>query len=34
MKKPLNKKALVKEADFWDNLKKAAKENPGRLCHK
>ena len=34
MKKPLSKKALVKEADFWEHLKKAAKDNPGKLCHK
>jgi hypothetical protein len=34
MKKPLSKKALLKEAGFWDNLKKAVTENPGRLCQK
>jgi len=34
MKKNLSKEALVKEAAFWVKLGKAAKENPGRLCHK
>jgi len=34
MKKALSKKALAQEATFWDNLKKATKENPGKVCHK
>jgi hypothetical protein len=34
MKKALSKKALDQEATFWDSLKKAAKENPGKVCHK
>lgn len=34
MKKTLSKKALAKEAEFWNNLKKIAKENPGKVCHK
>jgi hypothetical protein len=34
VKKALSKKALVKEAAFWTAFKKAAQENPGKLCHK
>jgi hypothetical protein len=34
MKKTLSKKALAQEAAFWDSLKKATKENPGKVCHK
>jgi len=34
MKKPLNKKTLLKEASFWDGLKRTAKDNPGKACHK
>jgi len=34
MKKTLSREALVKEAAFWATMKKAAKENPGKLCHK
>ncbi len=34
MKKTLSKEALVKEAAFWSELKKAVKENPGKVCHK
>jgi hypothetical protein len=34
MKKPLNNKALVKEASFWGDLKRAMKENPVKACHK
>jgi len=33
-KKTLSRVALVKEAAFWTNFRKAAKENPGKLCHK
>jgi len=33
-KKRLSSVALVKEAAFWTNFRKAAKENPGKLCHK
>jgi hypothetical protein len=34
MKKALSKKALFKEAAFWDGFKKIAKENPGKVCRK
>jgi hypothetical protein len=34
VKKTVSREALVKEAAFWTALKKAAKENPGKLCHK
>jgi hypothetical protein len=34
MKRPMSKKALSKEAAFWNDLKKVMKESPGRLCHK
>ncbi len=34
MKKELSPKALAQEAALWESLKKAAQENPGKLCHK
>jgi len=34
MKKVLDKKAMKKEAAFWEALKKASKENPGKVCRK
>ncbi len=34
MKKALSKEALVKEAAFWSDFRKAVKENPGKVCHK
>jgi hypothetical protein len=34
MKKTVSKKALVKEAAFWSDFRKAVKENPGKICHK
>ena len=34
MKKALSKKALIQEAALWNSMKKAAKENPGKVCHK
>jgi hypothetical protein len=34
MSKPLSKKALLREASFWGELKKAAKVNPGKTCRK
>jgi len=34
MKKTLSKKALVKEAAFWNEIKKVVRENPGKVCHK
>ena len=34
VKKTVSKEALVKEAAFWMALKKAARENPGKICHK
>ena len=34
VKKTLSRKASVKEAEFWGNLKNVLKENPVKLCHK
>lgn len=34
MKKALSKKAALREAAFWAGVKKAAGENPGKVCHK
>ncbi len=34
MKKALGREALKKEASFWEALKKATKENPGKVCRK
>jgi hypothetical protein len=34
MRKALSKKALAKEAAFWESFKKVTKENPGKVCHK
>ncbi len=34
VKKTVSREALVKEAAFWTALKKAARENPGKICHK
>jgi len=34
MKRPLSSKTLEKEAAFWEDFKKAIKENPGKVCHK
>jgi hypothetical protein len=34
MSKPLSKKALIKEAAFWSNLKKRVNENAGKTCLK
>jgi hypothetical protein len=34
MKKVLSDRALAKEAALWDRLKKAAQENPAKVCHK
>lgn len=34
MKKALDGEALKKEASFWEALKKATKENPGKVCRK
>jgi len=34
MKKVLSKKALEKEASFWNGLKKALKDNTMKVCHK
>jgi hypothetical protein len=34
MKKPLSNKTLIKEASLWNDLKKALKENPVKMCHK
>ncbi len=34
MKKSLSNKTLLKEASFWDGLKRVVKDNPGKACHK
>jgi hypothetical protein len=34
MKKTVSSKTLVKEAAFWTTFRKAAVENPGKICHK
>lgn len=34
MKKALGKKALDKEATFWNDIKKALAENTVKACHK
>ena len=34
MKKPLSKKAVLREAAFWADAKQAAGENPGKVCRK
>ena len=34
MKKTLSKKALEKEAAYWNAMKQLAKLNPGTVCHK
>lgn len=34
MKKTLSKYVLEKEAALWNGLKKAAAENPGKVCRK
>lgn len=34
MKKSLDREALKKEASFWEAVKKAAENNPGKVCRK
>jgi hypothetical protein len=34
MKKALSKRVLAEETALWDRLKKAARENPAKVCHK
>jgi hypothetical protein len=34
MKKPMSKKALAKEAAYWNAMKQLARSNPGMVCHK
>lgn len=34
MQKPMSKKALAKEAAYWNALKNLAKVNPGTVCRK
>lgn len=34
MKKPLSRKAIEKEAAYWNAMKQLAKLNPGTVCHK
>ncbi len=34
MKKALGKKALDKEATFWNDIKKAIAANTVKVCHK
>jgi len=34
MKKSLDKEAVRKEASFWEAIKRAAIDNPGKVCRK
>jgi hypothetical protein len=34
MKKELSNEALLKEAAFWETIRKAAETNPGKSCLK
>ncbi|MBP1730883.1 MAG: hypothetical protein H6Q55_1312 [Deltaproteobacteria bacterium] len=34
MKKSVSKEALLREAAFWDAMKKVAEKGPATLCHK
>ncbi len=34
MKKTLSSKALMRETAYWERMKKALKENPGKACRK
>jgi hypothetical protein len=34
MKRVMSADALIKEAAFWDELKKVAIEHPGKACQK
>jgi hypothetical protein len=34
MKKTLDKEVLKREASFWEAIKKASRENPGKVCRK
>jgi hypothetical protein len=34
VKKTVSKKALVKEASFWSDFRRAVKDGPGKVCHK
>ena len=34
MKKNLRKAVLIKEAEYWAKIRKAAKKGAGRICHK
>lgn len=34
MRKTMSKKALVKEAAFWEGIKKTVTENPRKVCRK
>lgn len=34
MKKNLRKGVLIKEAEYWTKVRKAAKKDTGRICHK
>jgi len=34
MKKPLSKQASRLEASLWDDLKKALRDNPTKVCQK
>jgi hypothetical protein len=34
MKKPLSRKASQREASLWNDLKKALKDNPTKVCQK
>lgn len=34
MKKPISKKALLREEAFWSGVKKAALDKPAKVCRK
>lgn len=34
MKKKPSRGVLIREAEFWTKVRKAAKKNAGRICHK
>jgi len=34
MKKAPEKEVLKREASFWEAIKRAARDNPGKICRK
>jgi|GEM_PF-1336359 hypothetical protein len=34
MKKNVSKDVLAREAEYWTRVRRAAKKNNGRICHK